>query len=277
MRNYNLNLIINQACIYKPRFVLFPAFPMFLRPRPCHHHYHHHHHYWWCISSASAEATIDINRCADQTGWLCVKTSLSPKAVFRGGLWSLSLAVSNSYTWVVVEETKKKTSCKLCSINHFLYDFLPLFGSFSLPLDLGNLDERKAIYFSRSLSRTHKQGPRYINFTIWHQIIRKISLSTQLNSTVDLSHFLFHHKIIDSQMWRLLNNFRCIKVCSSSCTAQLLNLMAIPLYDLFIAITWKIGTESFWIFFCFLHCSSPHILHSVIHLWHIKNITFRFQ
>ena len=176
----------------------------------------------------------------------------------------LSVAVSNSYTWVVVEETKKKTSCKLCSINHFLYDFLPLFGSFSLPLDLGNLDERKAIYFSRSLSRTHKQGPRYINFTIWHQIIRKISLSTQLisaNSSADLSQFLFHHKIIDSQMWRLLNNFRCIKVCSSSCTAQLLNLMAIPLYDLFIAITWKIGAESFWIFFPSLFIAS-HFAHS---------------
>ena len=120
-------------------------------------------------------------------------------------VWGLC-AVRSSYTWVVIEETKRKSSCKLCSINHFLYDFLPLFGSFSLPLDLGNLDERKAIYFSRNLSRTHKQGPRRINFMSWHH---------NKQDSIELCQFFhclqpclwFDHKIIDLQMWRLLNNF----------------------------------------------------------------------
>ena len=106
--------------------------------------------------------------------------------------------------------------------------------------------------------------PRRSNFMSWHHnkqnnvTFRTISVRLML-SPLKIKHltlpikicqffnwlqpFLwFDHKIIDLQMWRLLNNSRCIKVCSSSCNAQLLNLMANPLHDLNIAVTsWKIG------------------------------------
>ena len=67
---------------------------------------------------------------------LWIKQWGSLNSCFTGGVWAYRKQI-------------EKSSCKLWSINHF-YDFLPLFGSFSLPFDLGNLDGRKAIYFSRT-------------------------------------------------------------------------------------------------------------------------------
>ena len=118
----------------------------------------------------------------------------------------LSLAVSSSYTWVVIEETKRKSSCKLCSINHFLYDFLPLFGSFSLPLDLGNL-ERKAIYFSRSLSTNKAKTYKFHELTPYkakqcHFLINVTFYSTQVLSILQLTSAI---SLIWSQNHRFAN------------------------------------------------------------------------